>query len=84
MKDEFADVRNKIKQYKKRFPLFFKDIRRIEKTIEKHIKLHSQHLVKYKQTHSAKYLEKAEAEKQQIHDLLNIIDKIELMAMLAR
>lgn len=84
MKDEFTEIRDKIKQYKKRFPLFLKDIRRIEKTIENHIKLHSQYLVKHKQTHSNKYIEKAELEKQKILDLLSIIDKIELMAILAR
>jgi len=84
MKDEFAEVRSKIKKYKKRFPLFLKDIHRIEKTVENHIKLHSQHLVKYKQTHSKKYLEKAENEVKQIEYLLSTIDKIELMALLAK
>ena len=84
MKDEFAEVRTKIKHYKKRFPLFLKDIRRIEKTVENHIKLHSQYLIKYKQTHSKTYLEKAETEVQHINNLLSTIDKIELMALLAK
>jgi len=84
MKTDFSDIRDHVKRYKKRFPMFLKDIRRIENTIENHIKLHSQYLVKYKQTHSNKYLEKAQAEIDQINNLLKLIDKIELMAMLAK
>ena len=84
MKSDFSDIKDNIKRYKKRFPMFLKDIRRIENTIDNHIKLHGQYLVQYKQTKSDKFREKAEAEIEQINNLLKLIDKIELMAILAK
>jgi len=84
MKTDFTDIRDHVKRYKKQFPMFMKDIRRIESTIDNHIKLHGQYLVQYKQTHSEKFREKADAEIEQINNLLKLIDKIELIAILSK
>jgi len=84
MKTDFTDIREHIKSYKKQFPMFIKDIRKIESTIDNHIKLHGQYLVQFKQTHSYKYKEKAAAEIENINNLLKLIDKIELMAILSK
>ena len=82
--DDFTELRRYIERYRKRFPMFVHDIVRIEHTVEEHIKQYSIAMVYYRQTHSKFYLERAEKEIDAINQLLSIVGKLELMALLSQ
>ena len=84
MDSDFKDLRNQFGVWRKRFPMFVYDVNRIENIIESHIQTYSIHLVYYRQTKQKQYLEKAQVEINKINELINTIEKIELMAMLSR
>jgi hypothetical protein len=64
--------------------MFIHDVHQIEHIIEQHIQNHSIIMVQYRQTHSRACLEKAQLEIDAINRVISTVEKIELMAMLAR
>jgi hypothetical protein len=81
---DFKQLREQFAAWRKRFPMFTHDVKRIEKIIDEHIQTHSKIMVMYRQTHNKSYLEKAQQQIDTINQVLSTVEKIELMAMLAR
>jgi len=81
---DFPKLREQIKVWRKRFPMFRHDVNQIEMVIETHIQNHSIALVFHRQTHKKKFLEDAQKEIDEINRVLSIIGKLELMAMLSQ
>ena len=81
---DFFELRQQLNSWRKRFPMFTHDVDQIEKIIEHHIKNHSIALVQYRQTHSKRYLEKAQQELDEINRVLSTVGKLELMALLSQ
>ena len=81
---DFEQLRKQFAAWRRLFPMFAHDVARIEKIIDEHIQTHSKIMVQYRQTKSRSYLEKAQKEIDAINQILNTVEKIELMALLAR
>ena len=81
---DFPKLREQLKLWRKRFPMFRHDVNQIEKIIELHIQYHSIAMVFYRQTRSKKYLEDAEKEIKNINQVISTVEKLELMAMLSQ
>jgi hypothetical protein len=81
---DFIELPQQFSSWRKRFPMFIHDVKRIEKIIDEHIQTHSKIMVMYRQTHNKSYLEKAQQQIDTINQVLSTVEKIELMAMLAR
>lgn len=81
---DFPELRKKINEWRKRFPMFVHDVNQIENVIENHIQNYSIALVYFRQTHKKNYLEKAQAEVEAINKIVAIAEKMELMALLSQ
>jgi len=81
---DFKQLREQFTAWRKRFPMFIHDVKRIEKIIDEHIQAHSKIMVMYRQTHNKSYLEKAQQQIDVINTVISTVEKIELMSMLAR
>ena len=81
---DFIQLRNQFLVWRKRFPMFAHDVQQIEKIIDHHIQQHSKIMVMHRQTHNRSYLEKAQNEIDAINQVLNTVEKLELIAMLSR
>jgi hypothetical protein len=81
---DFPKLRQQFKEWRKRFPMFTHDVTSIERIVEQHIKRHSQILIQYRQTHSKRYLDEAQAEITVINTVISTVEKIELMAILSQ
>jgi hypothetical protein len=81
---DFTELRKQFLVWRKRFPMFTHDVYQIEKIIDLHIQEHSKIMVMHRQTHSKSYLEKAQLEIAAINQVIATVEKLELMAMLAR
>ena len=81
---DFPQLREQFSAWRKRFPMFTHDVRQIEHIIDNHIQEHSKIMVQYRQTKNRSYLEKAQLEIDAINKVIGTVEKIELMAMLAR
>jgi Mg2+ and Co2+ transporter CorA len=81
---DFPKLRTQFGEWRKRFPMFTHDVTSIERIVEEHIKRHSQILIQYRQTHSKRYLNDAQAEINTINQVISTVKKIELMAMLSQ
>jgi hypothetical protein len=81
---DFPKLRTQFIEWRKRFPMFTHDVTSIERIVEEHIKRHSQILIQYRQTHSKRYLDDAQAEIIAINTVISTVEKIELMAMLSQ
>jgi cystathionine beta-lyase family protein involved in aluminum resistance len=81
---DFEQLRAQFAGWRKRFPMFTHDVKRIEKMINEHIQEHSKIMVLHRQTHSRSYLEKAQLEIDAINKIIDTVEKMELMAMLSR
>jgi hypothetical protein len=81
---DFPKLRTQFAEWRKRFPMFTHDVNSIERIVEQHIKQHSQILIQYRQTHSKRYLDDAQAEITAINRVVATVEKIELMAMLSQ
>ena len=64
--------------------MFIHDVQRIEKIIDNHIQEHSKIMVLFRQSKNKSYIEKAQREIDAINRILEIVEKMELMAMLSR
>jgi hypothetical protein len=82
--EDFNKLRDQLDKWRKRFPMFSHDVRRIQSSIEVHMKNYMEHLIRYKQTKSNHYIEKAQAEIDKINALMNTISKVELMSILSK
>ena len=82
--DDFPRLRAHIKKYRRRFPMFSADIRRIETNIESSIKTYSEYMIKYRRTKSELFYHDALQQLESINELILLIDKIELMTILSR
>ena len=81
---DFPELRKQFTIWRRRFPMFAHDVKQIEKVIEQHITNYSKHLVEYRRTHQKKYLEHAQVEVDEINRVLQLVSKMELMAMLSQ
>jgi hypothetical protein len=81
---DFSKLRHQFSEWRKRFPMFLHDVNSIERIVEEHIKRHSQILIQFRQTHSKRYLDEAQAEITAINRVVATVEKIELMAMLSQ
>lgn len=81
---DFPALRKQFGVWRKRFPMFTHDVNHIEDIIETHIQNFAIAGVHYRQTKQRRYLETAKEEIDKINNLLGVIEKIELMAMLSR
>ena len=81
---DFPALRNKINSWKQQFPMFKHDVYEIENVIEKHIQNYSIALVNFRQSKKKCFIDRAQLEIDQINELINLIEKIELMALLSR
>lgn len=81
---DFQSLRIKFNDWRTRFPMFKHDVNQIENIVERHIQNFSIVMVQYRQTHSKSCLEKAQAEIDAINRVLATVEKMELMALLAR
>jgi hypothetical protein len=81
---DFPKLRIQFSKWRKRFPMFAHDVTSIERIVEEHVKRHSQILIQYRQTHSKRYLDEAQAEITAINRVVATVEKIELMAMLSQ
>ncbi len=81
---DFPELRKRIQEWRKRFPMFTHDVHQIEHIIEQHIQNFSIAGVQYRQSKSKKYLEIAQKELDEINRVLLTVEKLELMALLSQ
>jgi len=81
---DFEQLRAQFTGWRKRFPMFTHDVHFIEKMINQHIQEHSKIMVLHRQTKNRSHLEKAQQEIDAINKIIDIVEKMELMAMLSR
>ena len=81
---DFPELRKQFNVWRRRFPMFTHDVKRIETIVETHIKNHSIALMMHRQTHGKNYLAQAQHELDEINRVIGTVEKIELMAMLSR
>lgn len=81
---DFELVRQEIKKWRKRHPMFKHDIDKLSNVIEQHITQYSTILIDYRRTKRDIYLDKANIEIDKINKLLNAVGKVELMAILSQ
>ena len=81
---DFPELRKQFNVWKTSFPMFKHDVNQIEHIIENHIQNFSIIMVQYRQTKSKSCLEKAQHEITEINRVIATVEKIELMALLAR
>ena len=82
--EDFNKLRDQLSKWKKRFPMFAHDVRKISDSLEVHMKNYMEHLIRYKQTKSTHCIDKAQAEIDHINRILQTVSKIELMALLSK
>jgi hypothetical protein len=81
---DFKELQNQFSVWRKRFPMFTHDVQQIERMINMHIQAHSKIMVNYRQTHSRSHLERAQKEIDGINQIIETVEKLELIAMLSR
>lgn len=82
--EDFDLVREEIRKWRKRHPMFLHDIKNLEKIVEYHISEHSRILVEYRRTKSKRYLEKAQEQVKEVNRIMSTVGKVELMSILSR
>ena len=81
---DFKELRNHLQHWRKQFPMFKHDVYQIEHIVEKHIQNYSIIMVQYRQTKSKACIEKAQHEIDEINRVLELVGKMELMALLSQ
>ena len=81
---DFRAVREHMNSWRKRFPMFTHDVRKIESIVENHIQNHSIALVNYRQTHNRSFLERAQKEIDEINRVVDLAEKAQLMSILSQ
>ena len=82
--NDFPALREKIRDWRKKFSMFRHDVDQIENIIESHIQNYSIALVYYRQTQKNFYLKQAQEEIDSINRVVSMAEKMELMAFLSR
>ena len=82
--DDFARLRNHLKKYRRKYPMFSKDVERLQSTAEAHITAYSKYMVEYRNTKSKHYVEKAETEIYKINELVKTVERIEILKHLSK
>jgi hypothetical protein len=82
--EDFSKLRQQFQVWRKRHSMFTHDVNKIEHIVENHIQKYSIALVYYRQTKKKNYLEQATNEIKEINNLIQTIEKIELMSILSR
>jgi len=81
---DFPELRNQFTVWRRRFPMFAHDVRRIENIVEKHIKEYGSSLIQYRQSHNRCYIEQAQLHIDELNRIIATVEKLELMALLSR
>ena len=81
---DFKELRKHLDSWRKKFPMFKHDVYQIEHIVEKHIQNYSIIMVQYRQTKSRACIEKAQHEIDEINRVLELVGKMELMALLSQ
>ncbi len=81
---DFPELRKRINDWRRRFPMFSHDVNQIEHIIEQRIQNFAIAGVHYRQTKSKKYLELAQQELDEINRVISTVEKLELMALLSQ
>jgi hypothetical protein len=81
---DFKELRKHLDSWRKKFPMFKHDVNQIEHIVEKHIQNYSIIMVQYRQTKSRACIEKAQHEIDEINRVLELVGKMELMALLSQ
>ena len=81
---DFPELRERFKKWRKSFPMFAHDVRNIETIVEGHIRDHGIALVNHRQSKKRYYLEQAQSHIKEINRVISTVEKIELMALLSR
>jgi archaellum component FlaC len=81
---DFPELRDQFNKWRKSFPMFKHDVKKIEDTVERLIKEYSVSLMHYRQSKKRYYLEQAQTHIDEINRVVATIEKIELMALLSR
>jgi len=81
---DFPKLREQLKKWRKRFPMFAHDVKTFDSMLEKHMKEHMEHIIKYKQSRRESHLIKAQEELDHINRIIVTISKVELMAILSK
>lgn len=82
--DDFDLVREEVRKWRKRHPMFKHDIERISTVLEYHMSEYSKILVEYRRTKSHRYLEKAQEQVNEVNRIMSTVGKVELMSILSR
>ena len=81
--DDFPRLKKHIRKYRQKYPMFSKDVERLQKTIDSHITEYSKLMVQYRNTKSGSFLAKADEEIKKINNIISTIEKIELLKHLS-
>jgi hypothetical protein len=81
---DFPELRERFNKWRKSFPMFKHDVKKIEDTVEQLIKEYSISLMHYRQSKKRYYIEQAQTHIDEINRVVATIEKIELMAILSR
>ena len=82
--NDFKELRKHLDSWRKKFPMFNHDVNQIEHIVEKHIQNYSIIMVQYRQTKSRACIEKAQHEIDEINRVLELVGKMELIALLSQ
>ena len=82
--NDFPKLRDQLTKWRKRFPMFAHDVKQFDTILEKHMKLHMDYIIKYKQTKRDAWLVKAQEELDHINRIITAISKVELIALLSK
>ena len=82
--DDFDRLRTHFKKMRSKYPMFGKDVERLQSTADQYCKQYSLLMIEYKRSKSNIVLSRAQEEINKINDLLKQIERIELLKHLTR
>ena len=81
---DFPELRDQFNKWRRSFPMFKHDVKKIEDTVDLLIKEYSISLMHYRQSKKRYYIEQAQTHIDEINCVVATVEKIELMAILSR
>ena len=81
---DFPELRDQFSKWRKSFPMFKHDVKKIEDTVDLLIKEYSISLMHYRQSKKRYYIEQAQIHIDEINRVVATVEKIELIAILSR
>lgn len=82
--EDFDKLRDQFQKWKRRFPMFIHDVRKIEDAVEKHMKKYMDYRIRHRQTKNEVHIHSAQEQIDRINELMKAVSKVELMALLSR